>query len=101
MGSGSPPASKPSAIPSHMLNGSSPLQRSSTGNRDERERESLNSSIRSSFEPRVPLQFAPETVAAVPTESTSAASVPIRNVVPVRYVSDDIYAIRGLSFISC
>ncbi|OGE56763.1 hypothetical protein PENARI_c002G02919 [Penicillium arizonense] len=88
MGSGSPPASKPSAIPSHMLNGSSPLQRS-TGNRDERERESLNSSIRSSFEPRVPLQFAPETVAAVPTESTSAASVPIRNVVPVRPTLND------------
>ncbi|KAJ5981373.1 hypothetical protein N7499_001617 [Penicillium canescens] len=89
MGSGSPPASKPSAIPSHMLNGSSPLQRSSTGHRDERERESLNSSIRSSFEPRVPLQFAPETVAAVPTESTSAASVPIRNVVPVRPTLND------------
>lgn len=103
MGSGSPPASKPSAIPSHMLNGSSPLQRSSTGHRDERERESLNSSIRSSFEPRVPLQFAPETgaVAAVPTQSTSAASVPIRNVVPVRYVSDEIFAIRGPSFVSC
>ncbi|KAJ5913111.1 GTP cyclohydrolase 1 [Penicillium tannophilum] len=59
MGSGSPPSSKPSAIPSHMLNGSSPLQSSSSsrsGNRtrDARERESLNTSIRSSFAPRVP-----------------------------------------------
>jgi GTP cyclohydrolase I len=87
MGSGSPPAAKPSAIPSHMLNGSSPLQRSSTGHRDERERESLNSSIRSSFEPRVPLQFEAETgtgAGAVPTESTSTTSIPIRSVVPVR-----------------
>ncbi|KAJ5176861.1 GTP cyclohydrolase 1 [Penicillium canariense] len=63
MGSGSPPGpAKPSAIPSHMLNGSSPLQ-SSTGAgggtrvRDARERESLNTSIRSSFAPRVPAEF--------------------------------------------
>ncbi|KAJ5182989.1 GTP cyclohydrolase 1 [Penicillium capsulatum] len=61
MGSGSPP-SKPSAIPSHMLNGSSPLHASTspgsgTRVRDARERESLNTSIRSSFAPRVPAGF--------------------------------------------
>ncbi|KAJ5775178.1 uncharacterized protein N7511_000189 [Penicillium nucicola] len=74
-----------------MLNGSSPLQHS-TGHRDERERESLNSSIRSSFEPRVPLQFEAQTGAvagAVPTESTSTGSVPIRSVVPVRPTLND------------
>ena len=60
MGSGtSPPpsGSKPkSAIPSHMLNGSSPLH-VSTGSRHARERESLNSSILSSFTPRIPVEF--------------------------------------------
>ena len=45
-----------------MLNGSSPLHSStspgsSTRSRDIRERESLNSSIRSSFAPRVPAEF--------------------------------------------
>lgn len=60
MGSGSPPPGpKPkSAIPSHLLNGSSPLHPSNTtGVRDARERESLNSSIRSSFAPRIPAEF--------------------------------------------
>ncbi|OQE35482.1 hypothetical protein PENCOP_c013G01372 [Penicillium coprophilum] len=91
------PSPKPSAIPSHMLNGSSPLQRS-TGTRDSRERESLNTSIRSSFEPRIPIDFEsseakpeskteteaePETGAA-PTHAVSSASVPIRSVAPVR-----------------
>ncbi|KAF7116316.1 hypothetical protein CNMCM5793_004482 [Aspergillus hiratsukae] len=60
MGSGSPPQGpKPmSAIPSHLLNGSSPLHPSNTtGVRDARERESLNSSIRSSFAPRIPAEF--------------------------------------------
>lgn len=100
MGSGSPPSSKPSAIPSHMLNGSSPLQRHSTGGRDARERESLNSSIRTSFEPRVPFEFdskhestEAEVGAAAPvdpTESTSTASVPIRSVVPVRYEHENV-----------
>jgi GTP cyclohydrolase I len=65
MGSGSPPQGpKPmSAIPSHLLNGSSPLHPSNTtGVRDARERESLNSSIRSSFAPRIPAEFnLPET----------------------------------------
>lgn len=61
MGSGSPP-SKVSAIPSHMLNGNSPLHASTgpgtgTRARDARERESLNSSIRSSFAPRIPAEF--------------------------------------------
>ncbi|KAJ5575661.1 hypothetical protein N7535_002587 [Penicillium sp. DV-2018c] len=97
MGSGSPPSSKPSAIPSHMLNGSSPLQRT-TGSRDARERESLNSSIRSSFEPRIPLQFEAveshtatdgETGIGAAAQSTSSASVPIRNVVPVRPTLND------------
>lgn len=103
MGSGSPPSSKPSAIPSHMLNGSSPLQRS-TGSRDARERESLNTSIRTSFEPRIPIEFeSPETKTEAkdvtetetetvidPAPSTSSASVPIRSVAPVRYVYSDI-----------
>lgn len=45
-----------------MLNGSSPLQTSSSPGksskaRDARERESLNSSIRSSFAPHVPVGF--------------------------------------------
>lgn len=58
MGSGSPPLGpKPkSAIPSHVLNGSSPLHLS-PGARAARERESLNSSIRSSFTPRIPAEF--------------------------------------------
>lgn len=58
MSSESPPGSKPmSAIPTHVLNGSSPLNSSSAGNRAARERESLNSSIRSSFSPRNPVEF--------------------------------------------
>lgn len=94
MGSDSPPGAKPTAIPSHMLSGSSPLQRS-TGSRDARERESLNSSIRTSFEPRIPLSFSDETetpdAEAESTQSTSAtASVPIRSVVPVRYEHDNV-----------
>lgn len=59
MASGSPPEGpKPkSAIPPHVLNGSSPLHLSS-GARAARERESLNSSILSSFSPRIPAEFA-------------------------------------------
>ncbi|KAJ9488755.1 hypothetical protein VN97_g4549 [Penicillium thymicola] len=97
MGSGSPTSPRVSAIPSHMLNGSSPLQRS-TGGRDSRERESLSTSIRSSFEPRIPVEFeSPETktdtktetqaeteeTGAAPTQAVSSASVPIRSVAPV------------------
>ncbi|OQE24825.1 hypothetical protein PENFLA_c009G07534 [Penicillium flavigenum] len=100
MGSGSPTSPRASAIPSHMLNGSSPLQRS-TNSRDSRERESLNTSIRSSFEPRIPLEFeSPKTetktetegdneTGATPTQSVSSASVPIRSVVPVRPTLND------------
>lgn len=82
MGAGSSPGpAKPSAIPSHMLNGSSPLQSSTTAGsgtrvRDNRERESLNSSIRSSFAPRVPAEFesidARSQPADQPTASTAA-----------------------------
>ncbi|PLB51935.1 GTP cyclohydrolase I [Aspergillus steynii IBT 23096] len=59
MGSGSPPPTGPkpkSAIPSRLLNGGSPLQ-PSLRSRDARERESLNSSIMSSFAPRIPVEF--------------------------------------------
>ncbi|KAJ5573753.1 GTP cyclohydrolase 1 [Penicillium hispanicum] len=81
MGSGtSPPAPKPSAIPSHMLNGSSPLHSSTSPGsgarvRDSRERESLNSSIRSSFAPRVPAEFdliEEEASSAAPTTDSAA-----------------------------
>ncbi|OJJ53872.1 hypothetical protein ASPSYDRAFT_61828 [Aspergillus sydowii CBS 593.65] len=59
MGSGSPPppGPKPKAIPSHLLNGGSPLNSTSVASRDARERDSLNSSIRTSFAPRVPVEF--------------------------------------------
>ncbi|PYH87638.1 putative GTP cyclohydrolase I [Aspergillus ellipticus CBS 707.79] len=72
MGSGSPPPGpKPkSAIPSHMLNGSSPLHLS-TGSRDTRERESLNSSILSSFTPRIPAEFDLPGPASHPGESSA------------------------------
>lgn len=104
MGSDSPTSPRASAIPSHMLNGSSPLH--PTGSRHSRERESLNTSIRSSFEPRIPLEFeSPQTktetkteteaeagteTGAAPAQSVSSASVPIRSVAPVRYVYSDI-----------
>ncbi|KAJ5104678.1 hypothetical protein NUU61_002025 [Penicillium alfredii] len=76
--SGSPPAPKPSAIPSHMLNGSSPLH-APLGARDARERESLNSSIRSSFAPRIPVEFdAPVTESAGDyTSETPAVRSPV------------------------
>ncbi|KKK13700.1 GTP cyclohydrolase I [Aspergillus rambellii] len=72
MGSGSPPlpGSKPkSAIPAHLLNGGSPLH-NTVGARDARERESLNTSIRSSFAPRVPAEFDLPESAAQPVENT-------------------------------
>lgn len=103
MGSGSPP-SKPSAIPSHMLNGGSPLH-TSTGSgsgtrvRDARERESLNTSIRSSFAPRVPAGFdslgETETdsagnagPAADNTENTTNEPTPAHSAMTLRYVDD-------------
>ncbi|KAL2863297.1 GTP cyclohydrolase I [Aspergillus lucknowensis] len=59
MGSGSPPPTGPkpkSVIPSHILNGGSPLH-TSVASRDARERESVQTSIRSSFAPRIPAEF--------------------------------------------
>lgn len=58
MSSGSPPPGpKPkSAIPAHVLNGSSPLHHNAD-TRAARERESLNASILSSFSPRIPAEF--------------------------------------------
>ncbi|KAL1877143.1 GTP cyclohydrolase 1 [Paecilomyces lecythidis] len=60
MASGSSPPLGPkpkSALPSYLINGSSPLSGSATNTRDSRERDNLNSSIRSSFHPRVPVEF--------------------------------------------
>ncbi|KAJ5461461.1 GTP cyclohydrolase 1 [Penicillium daleae] len=80
MGAGSPPGpAKPSAIPSHMLNGSSPLQSSTaagsgTRTRDIRERESLNSSIRCSFAPRVPAEFEGLDAKAPPAGESTAST---------------------------
>lgn len=66
-----------SAVPSRLLNGSSPLHPPS-GGRDARERESLNSSIRSSFAPRVPVEFdQPESAAAPAGDSGNAADGPV------------------------
>lgn len=70
-----------------MLNGSSPLQSStassggsSTRARDARERESLNSSIQSSFAPRVLAEFnAVEASPAPAAESTSNETGAARN----------------------
>ncbi|KAL1983640.1 hypothetical protein VTN96DRAFT_10139 [Rasamsonia emersonii] len=59
MSSGSSPPLGPRprpALPSHVLNGSSPLHTSSTPSARERERDSLNASIRSSFRPAVDIE---------------------------------------------
>ena len=55
---GSPPLGpKPrSAVPSHLLNGGSQLHKSASV-RDASERDNLNSSIRSSFSSRKPIEF--------------------------------------------
>lgn len=61
MGSGSSPPLGPrphSALPSHLLNGSSPLHSSAATSNSARERESLNSSIRSSFRGAVSFESA-------------------------------------------
>ncbi|EHA28493.1 GTP cyclohydrolase 1 [Aspergillus awamori] len=83
MGSGTsppPPGPKPrSAIPSHMLNGGSPLHAStspSTSSRDARERESLNSSILSSFTPRIPVEFNLPASAAHPSGESLVDDTP-------------------------
>ncbi|OKL64392.1 hypothetical protein UA08_00405 [Talaromyces atroroseus] len=63
MGSGTSPPLGPkpiSALPSHLLNGSSPLHAPASTANSARERESLNSSIRSSFRGAVTLEAAPE-----------------------------------------
>jgi GTP cyclohydrolase I len=98
MGSGSPPSQKPSAIPSHMINGNSPLQSSTAAGsgsgsgtrvRDARERESLNSSIQSSFAPRVPIEFdnleAGPSHPRDPTSSESAAAASTHSTLTLRY----------------
>ncbi|KAB8234744.1 hypothetical protein ETB97_004032 [Aspergillus alliaceus] len=75
MTSGSPPPGpKPkSAVPPRLLNGSSSLN-STMNSRGARERESLNSSIRSSFAPRIPAEFdLPETVVHPINESANDA----------------------------
>ncbi|RJE22540.1 gtp cyclohydrolase i [Aspergillus sclerotialis] len=71
-----------SAIPSHILNGSSPLSLS-TSARDARERDILNSSIRSSFSARRPAQFdSPEMVGESSSASGPVPAVPSGNVKP-------------------
>ncbi|KAE8380790.1 hypothetical protein BDV26DRAFT_256643, partial [Aspergillus bertholletiae] len=72
MGSGSPPqGSKPkSAVPPRLLNGSSSLN-SPMNSRGARERESLNSSIRSSFAPRVPAEFNLPEMAVHPVDEST------------------------------
>ncbi|KAL3478377.1 hypothetical protein BJX99DRAFT_224387 [Aspergillus californicus] len=78
MVSGSPPGPKPKAIPSHLINGGSPLQ-PSLASRDARERESLNTSIRSSFSPRIPAEFdLPESNSSMADHASSYDS-PRRN----------------------
>lgn len=77
-----------------MLNGGSPLQSSTssagasgTRARDARERESLNSSIQSSFAPRVPAEFnAVEASPRPAAESTSSETgVARNNLMTLRY----------------
>lgn len=75
MTSGSPPPGpKPkSAVPPRLLNGGSSLN-SAMNSRGARERESLNSSIRSSFAPRIPAEFdLPETAVHPINESANDA----------------------------
>lgn len=75
MGSGSPPPGpKPSAIPAHVLSGSSSLNPSSAGSRAVNERESLNSSILSSFSPRIPAAFEPSDAATQSTGDSGSRS---------------------------
>ncbi|QKX61268.1 uncharacterized protein TRUGW13939_08416 [Talaromyces rugulosus] len=77
-GSSPPLGPKPlSALPSHLLNGSSPLQSSTGSNSSNRERESLNSSIRSSFRGSVDLQPSSEAASStVPTSLDTPADKP-------------------------
>ncbi|KAE8150187.1 hypothetical protein BDV25DRAFT_154918 [Aspergillus avenaceus] len=68
-----PQGPKPkSAVPSRLLNGTPAL--TPTNSRGARERESLNSSIRSSFAPRIPAEFnMPETVVHPVDDATDNA----------------------------
>ncbi|KAI9369504.1 hypothetical protein BJX61DRAFT_145681 [Aspergillus egyptiacus] len=86
MGSGSPPPTgpKPRAIPSHLLNGGSPLNNTSAASRDAREREVLNTSIRSSFAPRIPAEFDLPESDAHSAEHASSYDRPRRNSALVR-----------------
>lgn len=88
MSSGSPQGPKPkSAVPPRLLNGSSSLN-SNMNSRGARERESLNSSIRSSFAPRIPAEFnLPETVAHSVDESTHVTNESNTDSGAVKYVA--------------
>lgn len=84
-----PPGPKPrSAIPSHILNGGSPLG-SSASARDARERDTLNSSIRSSFSSSKPIHIN-ATDSAGPHAESSIADGPVpavRNTGTARYAT--------------
>lgn len=94
MGTGSSPPLGPkpkSALPSYLINGSSPLNNSNT--RDSRERESLNSSIRSSFHPRTPAEFessSTESMSHSNSASNANAGATTRSLEPARYVPSDL-----------
>ncbi|KUL92155.1 hypothetical protein ZTR_02253 [Talaromyces verruculosus] len=78
MGSGSSPPLGPkpiSALPSHLLNGSSPLHSSSATSNSARERESLNSSIRSSFRGAVSFESADANAENDPIEADKLGPV--------------------------
>ncbi|EEA24225.1 GTP cyclohydrolase 1 [Talaromyces marneffei ATCC 18224] len=78
MGSGSSPPLGPkpySALPSHLLNGSSPLHSSTATSNSARERESLNSSIRSSFRGAVSYESADAHAEHEPTEADKLGPV--------------------------
>lgn len=76
-----------------MLNGNSPLQSSTapgpgSGNRvrDTRERESLNSSIQSSFAPRVPIEFDSLEAGSAPAgDSTAHEAASAHSTLTFRY----------------
>lgn len=85
-----------------MLNGGSPLHASTSSGsgtrvRDARERESLNTSIRSSFAPRVPAEFdSPEEAESAlagnagpaAAENTTNEPTPAHSTMTLRYVDD-------------
>ncbi|KAF9887326.1 hypothetical protein FE257_010321 [Aspergillus nanangensis] len=93
MGSGSPPPTGPkpkSAIPSRLLNGGSPLNSpSSPRGRDARERESLNTSILSSFAPRIPVEFDVPEATASSASHASDLDAPVRSPETVKPTLND------------